>query len=359
MSTAACSVVRFLCVLYLLPGSVPDLGQKESRIPVLLIQNPGFQRSLQHQPGGGSALDFGAGWDVILPAGWSMAFWIAFIYRGGKAVGLREHRSLAFEAGELTFPDRCPDTPSGAEMSSSRAAELRSAYNRRPPAKRCNYDKMGVTAPFHCPWLELAQAWMHNSVDGQSEQSFYCVRNRKLLRLLNDVCAGVSSRSKSGGQNSFDESAADGISTALQQCGPAIVQVHLVMLGRGAPSQLALICLPTKEDVLDASCRKKLGRGSAEGPTEPLHNRTFADTRASGLKLPLGVLGSTVRQTIGFIVEGGFSHATAKGSGVGFVSALGLKKLLEEKPDRACNTTVLVRCTYSLQYRPAVLHVVI
>jgi len=344
------------------PGSVPDLGHKESHIPILLVQNTGFHtshvpHSLQRQRGGGAASDFGSGWDMILPAGWSMAFWIALIYRGAKAVGLREQRSLAFEAGELTFPDCCPDTPSGAEMSSSRAAELQSAYSRRPPAKRCNYKKMGVVAPFHCPWLELAQGWMPGCEGGPSDELFYCVRDRKLLRLLNGVCDGAVSRSKSCVQNSSHGPAAADISRTLQQCGRAIVKVRVVMLGHGAPTRHALICLPAKEDIGGTSPRKILSRGVVEGPTEPVHHKS-ASTEAGGLN-PVDVLGSAVRPTVGFVVEGGFCHAAARGTGVGFVSVQGLKKLLEEKRDPASPTHVLVRCPHSLQYRPAVLHIVV
>ena len=345
-----------LSVLCLLPGSVPDLGHKESRIPVLLVQNPGFQTSYSthslQRPCSGAALDYGSGWDIILPAGWSMAFWIALVYRGAKAVGLREQRSLAFEAGDLMLPDRCPDTPSGAEMSSSRAAELESAYSRRPPAKRCNYEKMGVVAPFHCPWLQLVQGWMHGCEGGQSDELFYCVRDRKSLRLLSAVCAGVVSQSKSCEWNS---SAVDRSRTLLQYAR-AIVKVRVVTFGRGAPTRHSLICLPTKEDIPRTSDRKTLGRGVVEGPTEPVHRKS-SNTKASGLN-PVTVLGSTVRPTVGFVVEGGFSHAAARGSGVGFVSVQGLKKLLEEKPDPTSSTHVLVRCPHSLQYRLAMLHIV-
>lgn len=335
-------------------GSIPELGHREPHVPVILVQNPGFQHScLQHQPaGGGSALDFGSGWDLILPAGWSMAFWIALVYRGTKPVGLREQHSLAFEAGDLTFPDSCPDTPSGVDISLSRATELSSAYSRRPPAKRCNYDKMGVMAPFHCPWLELVQGWMGTDEGGKRGQFFYCVRSRKLLRLLNDVCAGVRARSEfeSGGRTS--------LSAALLECGPGIVKVHVLMMGRGAPDQHALICLPTREDILQTTDRKKLGgRSIVEDPAEPLH-RKFSSTEAGGSNA-VDVLGSTVRPTIGFVVEGGFSHAAARGSGVGFVCVRALDKLLQGKPDPAACTIVLVRCTHSLQYRPAVLRVVV
>jgi len=349
----------------MLLGSVPDLGRNESRIPVLLVQIPGFrgggfQHCIQQQPDGGPGSDFGSGWDVILPAGWSMAFWIALVYRGAKAVGLREQRSLAFEAGRLTFPDCCPDTPSGAEISSSRAAELRLAYSRRPPAKRCNYDKMGVLAPFHCPWPELVQAWMNSCEvvidDDGDKQLLYCIRNHKLLQRLESVCSGAATRLKSSKQHSLHQCSTASVLHELQQSGSAIVKVSVVMLGRGAPSQFTLICLPTTDDIPTSSSKNKRSRGNVEGPTEPLRRKS--SNAKTGDSNPVTVLGSPVRPTIGFVVEGGFSHATGKGCGVGFVSAVGLWKLLEQKSDPASCSTVLVRCTHSLQYRLAVLRVV-
>jgi len=346
----------------MLLGSVPDLGCQESCIPLLLVQNPGYQsnccqHSTQQQGGSGPGTDFGSGWDVILPAGWSMAFWVALVYRGAKAVGLREQQSLAFEAGELTFPQCSPDTPSGAEIDRSRAAELRSAYNRRPPAKRCNYNKMGVPTPFHCPWLELVREWMLSCEDTKDrhvdEQSLHCIRNCKLLWLLNNVCAGV----KSCRQNIIQQHASTSVLTKLQQSGPAIIKVRIVMLGRGAPSQFALICLPTQKDISDIVRERNHNRDFVKGLVEPVHRKS-SDAQTIDLRAA-SVLGSTVRPTIGFVVEGGYSHAVGKGSGVGFVSALGLRKLLEQKPDAASRTTVLVRCTHSLQYRYATLHIVI
>ena len=44
----------------LVPGTPLELTETESRVPVLLV----------HQPGCRETPDFGAGWDMILPAGW-------------------------------------------------------------------------------------------------------------------------------------------------------------------------------------------------------------------------------------------------------------------------------------------------
>ena len=39
----------------------------------------------------------GTGWDLILPANWGMAFWLALVYNGARVGGLREERMLRFE----------------------------------------------------------------------------------------------------------------------------------------------------------------------------------------------------------------------------------------------------------------------
>lgn len=56
----------------LVPGSHLDLGPGESKIPILLVQQPGKMAG-EDRPG------WGSGWDIYLPKGWGMAFWIPFV----------------------------------------------------------------------------------------------------------------------------------------------------------------------------------------------------------------------------------------------------------------------------------------
>lgn len=56
----------------LVPGSHLDLGPCESKIPILLVQQPGKMAG-EDRPG------WGSGWDIYLPKGWGMAFWIPFV----------------------------------------------------------------------------------------------------------------------------------------------------------------------------------------------------------------------------------------------------------------------------------------
>lgn len=56
----------------LVPGSYLDLGPQESKIPILLVQQPG-------KIAGEDRLGWGSGWDILLPKGWGMAFWLPLV----------------------------------------------------------------------------------------------------------------------------------------------------------------------------------------------------------------------------------------------------------------------------------------
>ena len=72
-----------------------------------------------------------------------MPFWMALIYRGARAVGLKEARACALEKVELSFPRDFPDTASGQAYNESLRAEGEQQYVKYPPAKRPNYHKLG------------------------------------------------------------------------------------------------------------------------------------------------------------------------------------------------------------------------
>ncbi|XP_048214411.1 ribonucleases P/MRP protein subunit POP1 [Perognathus longimembris pacificus] len=136
----------------LVPGSQLVLGPQESKIPILLI----------HQPGkvtGEDRLGWGSGWDVLLPKGWGMAFWIPFIYRGARVGGLKEAMVHSQYKSLPNIPGDFPDCPAGVQFAEEQAKNFLEKYKRRPPAKRANYVKLGTLAPFHCPWEQLTQDW--------------------------------------------------------------------------------------------------------------------------------------------------------------------------------------------------------
>jgi ribonuclease P/MRP protein subunit POP1 len=71
---------------------------------------------------------FGSGWDVVTPAGWASPLWLALVFRGARAGGLRESGSLGFEAGsETVLP---PDTLSGSTEAEAQKTRLTECYFR-------------------------------------------------------------------------------------------------------------------------------------------------------------------------------------------------------------------------------------
>ncbi|KAL9980334.1 hypothetical protein ACROYT_G008906 [Oculina patagonica] len=161
----------------LVPGSQLDLNPDEiSHIPVLLIQQAGCSGASRNT---GVGAGYGSGWDIILPSGWAMAFWIAFVYRGARTGALQESQTLALEQGVLFFPNDFPDTPAGEAHNKKLKEDGEAKYKRYPPAKRPNYDKLGARSPFSPPWRELVKDW--STCEAASSHSAMEIATRLLV----------------------------------------------------------------------------------------------------------------------------------------------------------------------------------
>jgi hypothetical protein len=64
--------------------------------------NPSVLVIARHGDNGSGGL--GAGWDVIIPKGWSRVFWRAFVFAGARAIGMRERNRNIAESGAPVFP---------------------------------------------------------------------------------------------------------------------------------------------------------------------------------------------------------------------------------------------------------------
>ncbi|KAH9488832.1 hypothetical protein Btru_058724 [Bulinus truncatus] len=271
-----------------IPGSPLELGEMESAIPVILVQRPGTDSRLftSVAPNG-----FACGWDLILPSGWAMAFWVALVYRGARVGGLKEAHSLALLGGMLSAPVDYPDTAAGTKELMSQSAELELKYNRRPPAKRPNYIKLGIPSPFSFQFEKLVQDWKENlkplcSAMPDASQ-YFVLRDRKNLQALNLALtdtktflknAGKLNRSKGKATSSGDDFLKAFLSitgsSTLDVFSNAIVAVSLKTLHRGVPAVNGHICLPTKDDLKELSKNKNYG-----GPMEKKHKDPFKGER--------------------------------------------------------------------------------
>ncbi|XP_019634263.1 PREDICTED: ribonucleases P/MRP protein subunit POP1-like isoform X1 [Branchiostoma belcheri] len=283
-------------------------------VPILLV----------HQQGRTAASALGTGWDVIVPAGWAMAFWLGFLYRGARAGGLREMRRLHLETGQLFFPDDFPDTEAYRTFHQEQAAQLREQHDRYPPGKRPNFVKLGTAAPFHCPWDRLMEGWTQvagTSSPGQP-QGLCVVRDSRIRQQLSQLCSH-------GNHPDLHL-----ITPLLAPVLTNLVAVQLRMVSRGTPVAMAMICAPTEEDVSGCvSC----------DPVEPTHTE-------GTISHDCDVVRHCSRLTMGYVTAGANSLSVGQGVGTGLCVVQGLLAALQVQQHRQ-PPVVLVRNPNSAQYR--------
>nr|SVE83122.1 EOG090X07PD [Daphnia magna] len=151
----------------LVPGSELPLQPEEIPIPLLIV-NASHESS-----------DFVPGCDVIFPAGWATAFWLALIYSGGHAGGLKDVESMNFEYRICS--DLCleVDSNAGKTAAAEQKVKLMEDYFRKPPKTRTNFIKLATPFPFSIDWNRLLIDWGY-----QVEQGFTVLRDKKLLNTL-------------------------------------------------------------------------------------------------------------------------------------------------------------------------------
>ncbi|XP_071117873.1 ribonucleases P/MRP protein subunit POP1-like [Haliotis cracherodii] len=391
----------------LVPGMPVDLGLDESRIPVLLLQRPGYRTTIsasrQQQPKSVHQ-GFGCGWDVIVPQGWGTAFHIALVFRGARVGGLREATAVSREAGTLQFPADFPDTQAGKEYAAGQQDQLKKKYDRNPPAKRPNFVKMGVQNPFLCPWSQLVDEWLSTAAPQSTSGQIFVLRNLRMLKLLNEV---MRMQRKGDGSNLSRFDAFPGkaeLEKLVSSNARCLIPLRITMHGKGVPLKFAHICIPKSEDFesltkdsdtggpcepkhpdpegvrrrkarkqnkkskktktidiksalatpsnpMEAALAKMLAHGD-ESSKEDNENKDFSPEKelsnasSSGERL----ISSTKRQIIGFVNDGDFSLGQGQGHGKAFCSLPGLLKLMSEIPAGA-PCLALVRNTTTLQYR--------
>ncbi len=81
-----------------------------------------------------------------------MPFFSSLTYTGTRVGGQRERQTQAFEAGTAYFPRDFPATDAYEEYAEDRADEDRETWERKPPAKRPNYEKLGTPSPWKPDW---------------------------------------------------------------------------------------------------------------------------------------------------------------------------------------------------------------
>jgi ribonuclease P/MRP protein subunit POP1 len=149
-----------------IPGTSLNALREDDRIPIVLIQ-----QSLESKDSNDSQAIHG--WTLMVPAGWSMAFFNSLIYTGSRVAGQRERQTQAFESGTAHFPQDYPSTLAHEGWATKREEEEKGKWDRKPPAKRVNFDILGTMDPWKTNWHGLlGTKERQNAEQGTSHPDF-------------------------------------------------------------------------------------------------------------------------------------------------------------------------------------------
>lgn len=204
----------------------------------------------------------------MVPAGWSMAFFNSLIYTGSRVGGQRERQTQAFEAGAAYFPRDYPSTSAYENWATEREREEKGKWDRKPPAKRVNFESLGTIHPWKADWYGLlgikegeqeASAAFVSTQREQDEGAVgihpWLLRGAEVPKILARLYSVFSHsaallsdinrlRLKRSPNPLIDDKEATNLLTR------ALINVKIKMCSRGTPEELAMIYVLSDEVVL-------------------------------------------------------------------------------------------------------------
>ncbi|BGP52028.1 Ribonucleases P/MRP protein subunit pop1 [Rhodotorula kratochvilovae] len=342
---------------HLVPGTRLSPLAQDDRIPILLSQ-----RTLGT---GDSALH---GWTLTLPSGWGMPFWSSLVFCTPRVGALRERAHQSYEAGAARFPEDYVGVAGFEEHEVRRESEERGYWERRPPAKRPSYDKLGTRAPWRVEMGEvLAQAWRRGAGaaeggDGGDAKEPFLVPHAIAKAILahagapppameEDLTASPRARAKLEEQLSREWGALGAASSSPSSAAllpHAMVRVKVVPCMRGVPEDLGLVYELDEETA--RAVRAKVDRAEKGKGREVRATGEF-DGAEDLCDPPLP------EQVIGRITTGSFSLSSGRGGGVAVVSLYRLLALSQRGP--GLDRLVLFRNRDSETYRAATVQLMV
>ncbi|KAI0259821.1 POP1-domain-containing protein [Gloeopeniophorella convolvens] len=338
------------------PGTSLKPTAPDNRVPILLVQRSVrptssacssvslSAQSLQHTSNPDPNLH---GWTLIVPKGWGMPFLNSLVYTGTRVAGQRERAHQAFEAGAPHFPRDFPTSTAYDEFAAARATTDSARWERKPPAKRASWDKLGTPSPWTSDWhtsLGLAPApapVAEGGVDAEGEVDMVPTqRDHALLEVAPTQPAVRPWLLQGAGARAIVENISRLLAPAVgllsevnalrhkRELPPldpsvdaqdllqgALVHVRVVLCGRGSPEDMALI-YALKDQEARTWTMAQLSRGTVghevgEEPTDETELSKIAPSESA---------------VIGFVTTGSYSLSRGQGYAIG---AIALAKFLE------------------------------
>ncbi|KAK4698539.1 ribonuclease P/MRP protein subunit POP1, partial [Phenoliferia sp. Uapishka_3] len=312
----------------LIPGSRLTALQQDDRIPILLSQRTLSPSSTTSTP---SDLH---GWTLTIPSGWGIPFWSSLIFSETRPGGLLARSQQSFEAGAPRFPEDYPGTVAFDLYEAEREVEDKGYWERRPPAKRPNYEKLGTRMPWKSGFGKICrtsspeyltpkdggEVWIVSgkvvmevqealkAAEGEREEAKMSEGGRELLKQRLGSAKAKEKQMKTGEQIKGDR----------WVYGTALVRVRITPCGRGAPEELACLYWLSEEQAKQVG--EKVERGRKRTPVA-----TGEGENGDELCEPL----PTPKSLIGRVTTGNFSLAVGRGAAVGAVPLVVYLDLME------------------------------
>ncbi|KAF9651561.1 POP1-domain-containing protein [Thelephora ganbajun] len=229
-----------------IPGGKLDPLREDDQISLLLIRRT-ISDHCDSQPV--------HGWTMIIPSGWAMPFLTSLTHTGTLVGGQQQRDVQMLEAGVPQFPRDFPTTEPYRERAEAWDASERYRWERTPPAKRVNYERLGIDNPWKADWENVLDQYtpgvagyvptqrdtIHPWLLSKYLASFVLETtdiSNPAVWLYDKLSASRSGRGNTGLR--LKESAND------LWCG-ALVQVQVELHGRGTLSDVAAV-YPLRDD---------------------------------------------------------------------------------------------------------------
>ncbi|KAI0789808.1 ribonucleases P/MRP protein subunit POP1-domain-containing protein [Abortiporus biennis] len=385
-----------------IPGKKLQAQRQDDRIPILLVQ-----RSLESTsfPDNKSTSTRSIhGWTLIIPAGWAMAFLPSLIYTGTRVGGQRERQTQAFESGCLSFPKDYVTTEAYNEYADDWESEEKGRWERKPPAKRPEYEKLGTRSPWRADWgvvlgLEEPKPYKDEGEDQimDDEELMPAQREEEQAQVVDSV---MTEDNENVPQQVPDNSAKVGTDWKIRPWllrGPkvkevldgtakmfnhatglyneintlrvkrhqepldsvtikadtlwksALVQVRIRMCGRGKPSELAVIYKLSDEEVqkwIEAITDRKTGSAPSKWDVDDHaedEDEGEDENKDEDDMCELSKKPPSQTDIIGYVTSGNLSLSLGEGYAVGAIPVAALFTLKEQAERLRCGNTYLAK----------------
>ncbi|RAH76649.1 POPLD-domain-containing protein [Aspergillus japonicus CBS 114.51] len=341
------------------PGEIPPAKETDPQIPVIVLACRSTAQSKDNNAPGS--------WTILLPWKCVPAVWYSLMYyplsSGGipRFGGLKEQQQLAFESGEPWFPGDYPGTRAGWEWGLREREEAKKAWERRPKGRRVEFDSLDlrngqkgeIGRGWACDWERLVQGPAKAAEDAQHT-------DKEADATMKDDAAADDGATTILPPLNIHQLSSSQASRALSDRSVSVdnatlATVRISLVSRGTPTPRARIYrLPTNDPDLRqrwTSLASKESDQSKQPPTKtttgggkPLSKEDAQQRLAASLIAPCA---DTVddRQThlslpteddlIGFVTTGNYNLAEGKGTGIGSIQIIKVRKSTGPSKDKA------------------------